>query len=587
MRTPLPKREVIATAVLIGAAVALLCWWLFHVNAAMPLIIDEVVYLWQAELLASGKLTDHVPAHPEFVNLTFIPVHGDRRFGQYPIGFPLALVPWVLAGIPWCLNVVLGGLSLFLMYRFARDVGGPALALLSTILMALSPFFIAQSTIFLSHPLVLVLTLLLLRSLQTWEATRPESESPRRFAWWPLVAGATVGFTLNVAPFSAVPMALVAILRRIAARRAARWAARGTAASRAASSMRREVAAFLLPIIAGAVLFCAVNLATTGSPWTPAYYASHPEVRPGFGPRFGAGYYTPASAWRTTVERVDLLDEMLFGWPVSSLLLAVAYAIASGAGRLWRIATGGARGAGGGDRVEAGAGWDLPLATLIVSTLAIYAFWYFHGNGDSWGPRYLYATLPGFVLFTARGLVGLGALAGALTGAVARALTRGIPIAGADAPRAATLVRRALPFAAVVALTISGTIPYLARLEEDPFLRWRRATRDLFERLDSRGIDRGTVFVESVIANTYYVPLLYKSHFDDTGPLVFAKDRGLEPDARFAEAHGGGPVHYVRPDFNAIVWEIHDEHPWERRMREGPPRPGRAAPGERSRPSPD
>ncbi len=566
MRPPLSKREAIVTVVLISAALALLCWWLFHVNAATPLIIDEVVYLWQADLLASGRLTDRVPAHPDFVNLTFIPVHGDRRFGQYPIGFPLALVPWVVAGIPWGLNLLLGGVSLFLMYRFARDVGGPTLALLCATLLALSPFFIAQSTIYLSHPLVLTLTLLVLRALQKREASLRDSESARPStrpsARWPLVAGAAVGFALNIAPFSAVPMALVAIVR-----------------ARAAAPTRRDVAAFLLPIFAGALLFCAVNLATTGSPWTPAYYASHPEVRPGFGPRWGVGDYTPAAAWRTTVERLDLLDEMLFGWPVSSLLLAAAYVIASGAAWVWRIV--------GRARFEGGAGWDLSLAALFLSTLAIYAFWYFHGNGDSWGPRYLYATLPACVLFTARGLVGAGALAGGLAGAAARALTRGIPVAGSDAPRAAAFVRRALPFAAVAALAVSGTIPYLARLAEDPFLRWRRATRDLFERLDRRGIDRGTVFVESVIANTYYVPLLYKSGFDDTGPLVFAKDRGLEPDARFVEARGGGPVHYVRPDFRAIVWEIHDEHPWERRKRGGPPRPERAAPDERARPPSD
>jgi hypothetical protein len=567
MSTPLSRREAVVTSLVIAAAVALLCWWLFRVNAAMPLIIDEVVYLWQAELLASGRLTDHVPAHPDFVNLPFIPIHGDRRFGQYPLGFPLALVPWVAAGIPWGLNVALGAVALFLMHRFARDVGGPALALVAMILLALSPFFIAQSTIFLAHPLVLAATLLLLRCLQKREA------APGR-ARWPLAAGAAVGYTLNVAPVSAVPLALAAAARVIAARR--------TAIPGTAPATRREIAAFLIPIAAGAGLFCAVNLATTGSPWTPAYYASSADVRPGFGPRWGVGNYTPAAAWRTTIERVNLLDKFLFGWPRSSLMVAAAYVLVSGARSLRRVARGAPRpgpdGARGwGSPTEGGAGWDLPLLTLVVSTLGTYAFWYFHGNGDSWGPRYLYATLPAFVLFTARGLVGAGSLVEALADRVGRA------VSGA-APPGAPLVRRALPFAAVAALTIFGTIPYLARLADDPFLRWRRATHDLLERLESRGIDRGTIFVESVVANTYYAPLLYESRFDDAGPLVFAKDRGLEPDARFAQARGDLPVHYVRPDFTAIVWEIHDEHPWVRRQSEGPQRPRPAREGERRAP---
>ncbi len=224
------------------------------------------------------------------MTIPFLHIVEGRRFGQYPIGFPLALVPWVMVGLPWALNVLLAGVSLVLMHRFAFALGGAALAWTSTALLAVSPFFILNSTIFLSHPLLLVLMQIVLAAL-----VLRESEPGR--TRWSVLAGAAVGYALNVSPFAAVPMGLV-IGARLLSRR------------RQQAILRREIVTLALPILAGVAAYCAVNAATMGSPLKPAYFAN-PEIRPGFGEDAGPGGHSLGRAWLLTVRRLRFLDNFL------------------------------------------------------------------------------------------------------------------------------------------------------------------------------------------------------------------------------------------------------------------------------------
>ncbi len=516
------RRESLWIAALLLLAGAGLAAWVHWVHAETPLIFDELVYLWQAKILGHGWIGAPVPRHHEFVSALFFYEREGRVYGQYPIGYPLALVPWVVARAPWALNVLLGVFSLFLLHRFARAIGGRREAWLATACLAISPFFIVQSTVFLTHPLTLALTLLVLYALLR------RSQDDRRLRWAALCGGA-IGYALNISPYVAVPMAAVCAERC--------WVGRS-----ARRPSRRELLAFVLPFVAGVALFGAVNQEATGAAWRPAYF-HRSFVRPGFGDEVGQRGFGPADALRITMDRLDLLDRMLFGWPIPSLLFAGIHVV--GAALRARTRRGfrpSANRADPGGPVENDR-WDRPLLILFLGTVIVYAFWYYPGTRDGLGPRYYYAALPTLVLFTARGFAALG-------DGVSRL-----------APRR-WAAHALLSIACFCALFATGTVPYLARMADGVKPTERRAARAFLEELERRGVKRGTVFVESPFSKRARRGiLLFQSNFDDRGDLVFAWDLGPGKNGDFLSERGGGPAYFARLDEKNLVWEISDTPP--------------------------
>ncbi len=523
---PTSARERTALALFVVAVLIGLSLWVHLVNAAIPFVVDEVVYSWQAEHLAAGRLTSPEPAFPRFVWNGFLPTRDGQRFGMYPIGLPIALVPWVVAGIPWALNVFLAGVSLLLLYTFCRRLDGPLVAWIAVLLTALSPFFIVQSTITMSHPLTLVLTLWLLVSLERYRRSSRRTVAA-------IQAGAAIGYAINVSPLIAVPLALVCVERALTR-------------PRGGAIPRRDVIGFLIPIVAGIALFCLVNQRTTGSPWVPGYYFAVSQ-RVGFGEKVGRGSHSPADALRNSWERLDLLDEYLFGWPIPSLSFACLYLVTLVIRR--RISRSPASRAG--PCPEPGASdrdrWNRPLLLLFVGTLTVYAFWYFAGTQKSLGPRFLYMTLPSLILFSARGIVGLALF-----------------VPDRSAPRNGVPRRGLVAMTIIVALLfLSGTAPYLERLARMSASRWRRAARSLLEELDRRGIERGTIFIESTMFNRLAC-LQYQSRFLTEAALVFVQDRGGRENAKLLLARSEMPVYYVEPDGANFRWVIHEAPAHER-----------------------
>lgn len=496
----------------------------------MPGLIDEALYYWQAERLLEGHVTDAAPEHPEFVSMPFAPPRDGRRFAQYPLGFPLALAPWVRARIPWALNIALGAASLLLLFRFARRIDSARVAWTAIALTAISPFFIAQSTTFLSHPLTLFLTLVLLEAAASWRA------DPSR-ACWPLIAGAATGYAFNVSPFVAVPMAAVAAERWLSAR------------DRGAQPLR-PIVWFSAAAALGLAAFALSNLAATGDPLRPAYYAS-PDVRAGFGPDAGPRGHSFAAALANARAQLLDLDRFLFGWKGSSFLFALPYAVVAAA----RALRGRTREAERRPSAEPAAHdtWNRPLALLLFTTIFVYLFWYYAGVGKSWGPRYLYATLPALAIATARGVAG-----------AARLLAASVPHTRAALRAAAA----ATPAAVLVALTITGTIPFLPGLAGEQLNQRRRASRALLETIERAGIRRGTVFLQTDDRNTFASSLLYASGFRDDAPLVFAFDLGEDENAQLIAARADRPVYYAWTASAIPKWELRDR-PFERR-REAP-----------------
>ena len=501
------ERAAVATYVIIaGIGLAV---WATTIHAACPLIRDEMAYLWQARQIASGHLTTPIPEPAESFDIAALVSCDGRRFSRYPVGFPLALAPWVSLGVPWALNVLLGTCSLVLLFDLARRTSGRAAAWLTLALASLSPFFIAQSTTFLSHSLVLFLTLVFLHAIVRWTA------APR---WgWSTVAGAAVAFAANVAPFAAAVMLLVAA--------DAWWARRRAAAFGSACWI-----AFFAPIVAGGAVFGLVNHATTGSFLTPAYYLE-PSVRAGFGPDVGLNGYGPLDAVANTRDRLVLLNEMLFGWPITSFLF-VALLVAA------RIA----------GRSPAGA-LDRALWILLAGTIAAYAFWYHAGTAEGTGPRFLYSTLPALVIFSARGILVLGSAIRSLAGS---------RIDGARAAPPARLAGVILPAALLLLLSGAGTVPYLVRMAEDKSASERRSVRAFLEELEASDVRRGTVLV-SPGSHNLGAALLYTSGFSARGDLVFAWDLGAIKNRPLLRSRSEFPLYLAQWSAKERFWRFDEE----------------------------
>ena len=113
------------------AALALYSVIAVQVFSAKPLLIDEIIQVWQARVMAGGRLWVPVPEHAEFSSAMHLVDYEGRRFGQFPLGGPAMLMLGSLAGAEWLVGPVFGAASVVLFWKILRTAGiapGEALA---------------------------------------------------------------------------------------------------------------------------------------------------------------------------------------------------------------------------------------------------------------------------------------------------------------------------------------------------------------------------------------------------------------------------------------------------------------------------
>ncbi len=125
----------------------------------MPHIEDEMAYVWQAQVLAGGKLTLPSPPDPKSILVPFVVDYDGRRFGKYPLGWPLVLAFGLLLHARDWINPILAGASVWLTYRLGKKLFDERVALCAALLTVTSPFVLLNSGSLLSHPWSLFLSL--------------------------------------------------------------------------------------------------------------------------------------------------------------------------------------------------------------------------------------------------------------------------------------------------------------------------------------------------------------------------------------------------------------------------------------------
>lgn len=353
----------------------------YYVLDGIPHMVNEVAYLFQARYFSEGKLYLDGGV-PEAQDYFLIYDDGVKRYSKSPPGWPLILAFGVLAGLPWIVNPILHGLNILLIYRIGSTLYDKKTGLLASILGLLSPFMLFMGANQLSHTSTLFFFLLLTLSGLKYQETG--------FLRFGLLSGLSWGM------MTATRVGDGAVAGTAA------WIALYVFGTGSASRHRPSVNALGYCLFAFAIpiaLLLAYNNALTDSPFISpdkAYIVlNYPETpdcdNPGFGKDRGClfgGHWNPGgesqghtllTAVLNWAQNLKLLNEQLFGWPLTSFTFIFLLFF-----------------------LEKHTRKDLQL--LYITLLFIFSCGFFYSSDVSYGARYYYTVVGFLLLLTARGI---------------------------------------------------------------------------------------------------------------------------------------------------------------------------------------
>jgi hypothetical protein len=339
---------------------------------AIPHLEDEFAFVWQAEVLAQGKISIPSPEYHRSFLIPFVVDHEGQRFGKYPLGWPAVLALGVMVGARALVNPLLAGLGVWLTYSLGKHVFGPLVGVVAALLTITSPFFLVNSGSLLSHPLGLVLSAGLVLA---WLKAFGDRASPRRWSFTILAA------VLLAALILARPFTAVAVAFPLAVHGGLIFLFNPSGRQQRLQT-RIHLLVFGLIVLALGSLHFAWQYSVTGDPFLNPYTLWWPYDKVGFGPGVGRtdDGHNLRIAWINTRYSLQAGERDLFGWGrYSWILLPVGFLAVL---RNWKA-------------------W---LVGLIYPSLVLFHLAYWVGSA-LFGPRYYYEGLYSVTLLTAAGIV--------------------------------------------------------------------------------------------------------------------------------------------------------------------------------------
>ncbi len=355
-------RPSASTLLITGIALAIYIWVALGVLGGRPLLIDEVVELFQAQIYASGSLSLPTFPHPEFFSGMHLVDGQGKVYSQFPAGGPAMLTLGVLVRAPWLVGPFFAALGVIAFAAYERITESSAgTALLATLIFAFAPFAVFMSGSHMNHVTALAWVMIAIAAMA---AVMKSDARPRpAFA---MLSGLGFGMAATIRPVDALAFALPAGIWFLV---------------RALRDSRRWLDA--IPAGIGVAIpmlgLMWVNTRTTGGPLLFGYEvlwgASH---RLGFHSAPWGVAHTPARG----LELVNLyflrLQTYFLETPVPSLLPAITALALSR--RLNRF--------------------DRYLLTSSALLVGLY-FSYWH-DGFYLGPRFVYLLMVPLAIWTAR-----------------------------------------------------------------------------------------------------------------------------------------------------------------------------------------
>ncbi len=338
----------------------------------IPHIYDGVAQLFQAKVFAHGYAAMPAPDQPVFFERMYIPIEAGRWYAIYPPGYALILAIGVLLQCPQLVNPILSALIIPLFFIYAQRISSLYVARLGCFFLSFSPFFLLMGGGFMNHPTCLLLLFLFLILLEY--SSSASSTIKITFA-----AGFCAGSAFITRPLTALSFIAVGLI----------WLA-----IKGRKDARRLMKTVLMVGLGALPVFCFYlyfNHQTTGAALRTGYvhyfdanpmgFGDKPWGEHPLGPQIPRGeHHTPLRATANIFCNLNALNSYLFGWPVPSLIFAFLL-FAPGLRRT---------------RSD----WFCISAIIMVQT--IYFFYFF--QDDCFGPRFLYETIPFWIILTARAI---------------------------------------------------------------------------------------------------------------------------------------------------------------------------------------
>lgn len=271
---------------------------------AFPFSGDEYSYFLQAELFARGMLRAPAPPHPELFRVDHVVLDAFIR-SKYPPGTSALLALGVPSGLDWLVTPIEGVVTLVLVWVSARALLGARHALLTLLVMGISPLFALQAATYFSHTATTMWLAASFAALTAWSLSK-------RWPWLPL-AGAFIGCAFLTRPVDAVMFAAALIVLRS-------W---------------RPIALTAAGTVPFVLAHFAYQAAQYGSPFRDGYAAYEPTFRAIYGaetaepPLSLLRIVNPLQQW----FHVDICASFVGPWTLpGAVLLGVFGAAAIGAG---------------------------------------------------------------------------------------------------------------------------------------------------------------------------------------------------------------------------------------------------------------
>ncbi|MBI5375571.1 MAG: glycosyltransferase family 39 protein [Candidatus Schekmanbacteria bacterium] len=337
----------------------------FKVLGGIPHVQDEIAYLFQAKIFASGRLFTDAPPVQKFFDYEFIIIDGVKWYGKYFFGFPLLLAIGLLLKTPWIVNPLLGAGAVFLFYQILKKfLGEECLSSYMLVLPLFSPFILFINASYLSHTSSLFfLTLFIYLFFKAIE---------KHSIVLSMLCGLSLGFAYNIRPLTAVTFTSPFLVY-------------GTYLLFRKKIKITQVIIFSIAVILLMVGYFSYNYMLTDDIFLTPFNKYCPTDHLGFGKDIGLPYLSEyghdfADGWQNTRDNLRELSSDLLGFPKISFLLVIVPFLIGGTTLFEKFFLG-----------------------AFVINIAGYFCYYF--NGIAYGPRYYFETVFFLLFLFLKGLI--------------------------------------------------------------------------------------------------------------------------------------------------------------------------------------
>lgn len=300
----LPARDVTAMVACAAALTFLLVTLVrFGLLKDAAISDDEHAYAFMGQLFATGRI--YVPSLPpplrSFLDNQFI-INNGKMYGIYFPGHPAALAIGERLHLMHWIPTLSATLTVPLAFGVARRLFGLRTALLTVLLLLVSPYFLFPSATLLAHSTAAVLLMTFLYAVLRLR------ETPESLRWW-VVASVAISWATLTRPFSSPFFAAPWLI----------WLAADLGRRR---SRRAWTGAAVFSLIGAAAfgLLLAYQYALSGSPFISGYQTFSRIHHWGLiGKALEA--IPPLPSVHELMFTLARINFWLFGWPVSFVLL--------------------------------------------------------------------------------------------------------------------------------------------------------------------------------------------------------------------------------------------------------------------------